>query len=422
MSKLAIVWLGVSLGLSNIVYAESTTLKDVQLNKNCSNQLLIDAFRCGKFTGKSHTLYYSTHNAYFVQNLNQDTISTGGFVKYETANFLGVRLGISYAGQRRLDEKDSSKNEVSELSPEKDGLAEAYLDWKNEGLSFRVGQQSLDIPFVGNYDWRIMPVLYRALDFKYENKQDFIRLTALDRFKSYADDQFEKGSRYSKDIETDGMWSVGFGKGVDVGDQRYVGQVWYQSYDNYNYIAYTEGHVKFENVTYQPDVGIQLMYSKDQGKAQAGKVDHQGIGISLVLNLFDKMNLTSAYNYIKPNKNSYLNGALFAPYMFYTASGPYFAQPFFTSTQDLGAGHATSIALEGSITEQAYVGARYSFMNLKEAEHLKNLNQSEYILYGIYSFSGALKGWSLSNFAGVVTSSREDKTFLQNRFGLTYQF
>ena len=31
-------------------------------------------------------------------------------------------------------------------------------------------------------------------------------------------------------------------------------------------------------------------------------------------------------------------------------------------------------------------------MNLAESNDLKNLNQSEYVIYGSYNFSGALKG------------------------------
>ena len=165
-----------------------------------------------------------------------------------------------------------------------------------------------------------------------------------------------------------------------------------------------------------------MMYAQDQGAAKAGKVDHQGIGVSLALNVWDQMTLKAGYNYIKPNEDSYLNGALFTPYMIYTASGPYFAQPFFTSTQDLGAGNAFMLALEGALNEQTWVGANYSFMNLAESDDVKNLNQSEYVIYGIYNFTGGLKGWSVANFFGFATSPRSDDVFVQNRLGLKYQF
>jgi hypothetical protein len=44
------------------------------------------------------------------------------------------------------------------------------------------------------------------------------------------------------------------------------------------------------------------------------------------------------------------------------------------------------------------------------------------MLFGIYNFTGALKGFSVSNFTGIQTSPRYDKNFLQNRFALSYKF
>ena len=408
----------------NSTTSNPITQNSVALNSTtqCQSESLENAFLCGKISGRLNTLYYSTHNAYFVPDLNQDTITTGGFIKFETQPIAGLSAGISYAGQWRLDDKDPNKAEVTELSQDKDGLAEAYIDWRNADWKIRLGQQSLDVPFVGHYDWRVMPPLFRAADVQYGTQHDYVRATWIDRFKSYADDQFEKTSRYSSEIETDGMWSIGAAKSFDFADQKLKTQALYQSYTDYNRLAYLEAHLQWEDLPYQPDLGIQAMWSESQGKELAGNTDHQGVGISLALKILNGMTFKTAYNYIKPNEDSYLNGALFTPYMIYTASGPYFAQPFFTSTQDLGAGHAAMLSIEGSLNEQTYVGANYSFMHLTEADDVKNLNQSEYVIYGIYNFDGGLKGWSIANFFGVVTSPRYEDVFIQNRLGLKYSF
>jgi len=63
-----------------------------------------------------------------------------------------------------------------------------------------------------------------------------------------------------------------------------------------------------------------------------------------------------------------------------------------------------------------------SIMDLNEAENLVSRNQSGYMLFGIYNFTGTLKGFSVSNFAGIQTSPRYDRNFLQNRFALSYKF
>lgn len=167
---------------------------------------------------------------------------------------------------------------------------------------------------------------------------------------------------------------------------------------------------------------MQYISAKDQGKALAGAVDSQIFGVQAAFKILPKASLKVAYNYIKPDRESYLNGALLTPYATKTSSGEIFAQPFFTSTQDLGAGNAFMTSLEGKLTDQVIAGARYSFMDLKEADHLASRNQSEYMVFGIYNFTGALKGFSVSNFFGIQTSPRYEKDFLQNRFTLSYKF
>ena len=154
----------------NDLFSTQQNCESTLQNQSIQNQSIENTFLCGKISGRLNTLYYSTHDAFFVKNLNQDTVTTGGFIKYETAPFYGVQAGVSFAGQRRLDDKNSTNDEVTELKNDKDGLGEAYLSWKNQDWNIRVGQQSLDAPFIGNYDWRVMPPLFQAADFKYDQK------------------------------------------------------------------------------------------------------------------------------------------------------------------------------------------------------------------------------------------------------------
>ena len=61
---------------------------------DCKVESLQNMWLCGQFSGRLNTLYYSTHDAYFVQDLNQDTASTGGFIKYTVAPLQGVQAGV----------------------------------------------------------------------------------------------------------------------------------------------------------------------------------------------------------------------------------------------------------------------------------------------------------------------------------------
>ena len=51
-----------------------------------------------------------------------------------------------------------------------------------------------------------------------------------------------------------------------------------------------------------------------------------------------------------------------------------------------------------------------------------SINQSEYLVYFTWAFSGALKGLSVTDFAGVQTSPLYESHFWQNRLSLQYDF
>ncbi|MCU4369703.1 OprD family outer membrane porin [Acinetobacter courvalinii] len=406
-------------------WATDTSLNHLlNLQQDCqANDQLAAVFACGSLHGAVKSTYYSLNNAYFVDNLNQDTAVIGGYIKYETAPFYGVQAAVGYDIQRRLDEKDN-KAEVDELKEDGDGLAEAYLTWKNDLARVTVGNQRLNLPFMGDYaDRRVLMFLYQAADVQIGDNNDFLRLTKVNKYKSYGEDEFTKSARQNSNLQTDGVWSVGVGKRFNLAEDRSLKtQLWYQSYDDYTRLIYTQADLAMPKLKYAPEFSLQYMSGKDQGKALAGEVNSQIFGAQAAVKFLPVTTLKVAYNYIKPDRESYLNGALLTPYAAKTSSGEIFAQPFFTSTQDLGAGNALMLSLEGKLTDQVIAGARYSFMDLKEAENLSSRNQSEYMLFGIYNFTGALKGFSVSNFAGIQTSPRYDKNFLQNRLTLSYKF
>ncbi|MCU4336837.1 hypothetical protein [Acinetobacter dispersus] len=427
--KLNAVTLSIAMTATMQAWAADTSLNGLfNLQQDCQTRndsvaTITIALSCGSVHGAVKSAYYSLNNGYFVNNLNQDTAVIGGYIKYETAPFYGVQAAVGYDIQRRLDEKNKN-DEVSELKEDRDGLAEAYLTWKNDLARVTVGNQRLNLPFMGDYaDRRVLMFLYQAADMQIGNQYDFLRLTKVNKYKSYAEDEFTKSSRQNSKVETDGVWSIGVGKRFELDANKTLKtQLWYQDYDDYLRLIYTQADLGFSQLKYAPEFSLQYMSGKDQGKAFAGEINSQVWGVQAAFKVLPAASLKVAYNYIKPDQNSYLNGALLMPYASQTSSGEIFAQPFFTSTQDLGAGNALMLSLEGKLTDQVIAGARYSFMDLKEAENLSSRNQSEYMLFGIYNFTGALKGFSVSNFAGIQTSPRYDKNFLQNRFALSYKF
>lgn len=380
------------------------------------------ALTCGGVHGALRTAYYSLNHAYFGPK-SQDTAVAGGYIRYETAPLYGAQLAIGYNLQRRLDQKNGHA-EVTEFKEDRDGLAEVYLTWKNDKARLTIGNQRLNLPFVGDYaDFRVLPSLYQAADIQYGNGADFVRVTKINKFKSYGDDEFTKTSRQSSTIQTDGMWAIGAGKSTKLDTGSTVkGQAWFERYADYGDILYTQASIDFPKQRYTPELAIQYIAGQEQGAAKAGAVDSQIVGVQLSGQPTKTLSAKVAYDYIRPQAGTYLNGALLTPYARNTSSSTIFAQPFFTSTQDLGAGHAFMLSAENKFNPKLTVGGRYSFMDLKENSTVASRNQSEYLLYGIYNFDGQLKGLSLTNFVGVQTSPRYDHDFWQNRLTLSYRF
>lgn len=382
---------------------------------------LSEMFTCGSVTGSLRTLYYSTHNAYFSPGYSQDTVSYGGSVKYATAEYYGLSLGVSGILQRGISHNDDHL--IAELGPNETGVGEAYLSYRYQDFRITAGDQRINIPFTGDYDWRITPILFRGVDTHYGDSDNFLHATKITRYKPWGNDRFLNTTAYT-DAEgtTNGMWGVGGGRAVKLDNKKLNAQLWYENYNNYTKIVYADSFLSWSDTPSQPKIGVQFIRGLSEGKALAGEVNSTSYGAQFVMNFTPAVKWSLNYDHIAANGNAYGNGALVTPYAHNTSSGPYFAQPFFTSTQDLGSGNAYSTDLNWTATDNISLGSRYSFMDLTASAGASSSNQSEYLVYGTYSFDGVLKGLSITDFAGVQTTSTSDKNFWQNRLALEYDF
>jgi len=382
---------------------------------------LTQMFTCGSVHGSLRMLDYSTHNAYFSKGYSQDTFSYGGSVKYTTAEYYGLSLGVSGIFQRGIDHNQDHL--VSELGPNETNFGEAYLSWHYQDFRITAGDQRLNIPFLGDYDWRITPILYRGIDANYGDADNFLHATKVTRFKPWGDDQFLNTTEYTDaDGTTNGMWAIGGGRALKLDDNKLTGQLWYEDYNNYTKMVYADSYLSWSDLPSQPKIGLQFIRGVSDGKALAGEVNSTSYGAQFAMNFTPSLRWSLNYDHIAASDNAYGDGALVTPYAHNSSSGPYFAQPFFTSTQDLGSGNAYSTDLNWTATESISVGTRYSFMDLTASSGASSSNQSEYLVYGTYSFGGVLKGLSVTDFVGVQTTSTSDANFWQNRLALEYDF
>jgi hypothetical protein len=137
------------------------------------------------------------------------------------------------------------------------------------------------------------------------------------------------------------MWGVGGGRSIPFGDRKVNAQMWYENYDDYTRIVYADSFLSWNEYATAPKIGLQFIRGLSEGKALAGEVNSTSYGAQFSMKLLPSLAWTLNYNHIAANGNAYGNGALVTPYAHNTSSGPYFAQPFFTSTQDLAAATPT---------------------------------------------------------------------------------
>ncbi|WP_414439792.1 OprD family outer membrane porin [Burkholderia sp. 22PA0106] len=382
----------------------------------------------GTFFGNIRTFYYASRNAFFSPGANQNTVSYGGELGYVSAPLYGFSVGVSGYLQRGIGHSDNPNRVDSYLGPNLATLGEAYVKWEHDQVQVTVGNQALNVPFASTYDWRIAPQLYQGIDAKYGDADNFVTAFKMFRFKSYTGNGFSQKTNYDESFDpyagignptTNGFWGVGAAHKFDLDAVTLRAQGWYQTYQDYADLAYVEGQVSRTGGAWKPFAGLQYFHETGDGRELLGPVDSQVYGMQLGVK-HNSMTLSFGYDFIAPHRNAYLNGSLVTPYAHDVSGGPLFAQPFLTSTQDLGAGNAYAIDISGAPTGNWFIGARYSFMDLKASADGPSLDGSEYLAYAIYNFSGQLKGFSAADFFAVQTSPVKGRTFVQNRLQLQY--
>lgn len=403
---------------------EQTTLQSSDASS------VAEIFSKGSINGNFRTIYFSGHNAFFNKGLTQDTLSYGGKLGFKTAAYDGFSAGVSAYVQRGIAHSDDPAERDRDLGPNITALGEAYLQWEHDQFKITAGNQEIDVPYASTYDWRMAPQLFQGVSVHYGDDANYLSAMRMYRFKSYIDNSFKKQTTYNAgfdafsgidDEETDGFWGIGGARSLDLGPVQLNAKAWQFDYDDYARMTYLEAQLSKREGDFKPFIGTQIVRENNEGRELLSEVHSRVYGVQLGVK-HNSLTTSLGYDRIEPDKNSYLNGALVTPYAHGVSSGPLFAQPFLTTTQDLGAGNAYAFDINGALREDVFIGARYSFMDLKPSESAASINQSEYLAFAVYKFGGNLKGWSITEFIALQNQPGQEKNYWQNRLAMEYAF
>lgn len=393
-------------------------------------QSLRDMFTQGSVDGGLRLLYFTNRNAFFAEDVDRNTATVGGHLGFTSAPLHGFSLRVSAYAQRGIDHADDPAERNRDLGPDLATLGEAYVQWQADAFRIRAGNQALDAPFTATYDYRIIPQFYQGVAARWGDDSQFLTAMRMFRYKSRISESFDRTTNYNREFEpfapnteahTDGFWALGAGDAVTAGPADLSGQAWYFEYQDYARMLYSEGQLAKAEGAWRPFIGLQYIRETDAGRALVGDVDHHTYGVQLGVE-HGSLTATLSYDAIPHEPGTYLNGALVTPYAHNEASGPLFAQPFLTSTQDLGSGDAYAAEIKGSPITDTVLGARYSYMDLTPAAGAGSIDQSEYLVYGIYEFGGALAGLSVADFMAYQSQPGQPHDFWENRLKLLYAF
>lgn len=420
-------WYGLGLSLALLVPCGAFATPTGNSNPAAAN--LADMFEYGHVDGELGVLYYANHNAFFSgpPYENGSTATAGGELGFTTATLNGFSLRFSAFAQRNFSK--SSNGADRDLKDDREALGEAWLQWQGYGLRVRAGNQELHAPFTGTYDYRIIPQTYQGVSARYGGNDNHITLMRVYRYKSRISESYERTTNYNKTFdpfssvteETDGFWALGAAGSLNTESAKLSGKAWFFNYVDYANLYYLEGRVAAAYGAIKPFLGVQYARETDEGDALLGPVDSEVYGIRLGLT-HKSLTATLNYDYIPHESGAYLNGALVTPYAHAESSGPFFAQPFLTSTQDLGSGSAYSVEISGAPLDHTILGARYSYMDLTPVAGSDSIKQSEYLVYAIYNFSGPLTGLSVTDFFAYQTQNRASEPYWENRLAIQYRF
>jgi len=217
-----------------------------------------EAFKAGKASGQIRAAYVNQDNA-----VDTDTYGTslGGVLKYETADWNGLKLGIgAYVSQKlHFASGDVDEGKINTDLFDMDGksyayLGEAYMDYTMGDLNLKLGRQQIDTPFADTDDIRMHQNTFEALIATYSG----IKGTTLvggyvTRWAGYDSEDVESKDKFKKLAEgSNGAVVLG---AINESIENLALQGWYYSADKVADLYYADA---VYTIPFSESMGLEL--------------------------------------------------------------------------------------------------------------------------------------------------------------------
>ena len=386
---------------------------------------------------------YTGKNIFNFKDMN--AVSLGGKIKWETAELDGfsaaAALYFAYdAGMNNYlynpDKLYAANYNYPYLNPllmgvnrTVDTLGEAYLQYKNRWLLGKIGNQTIDNPWINSSDGFMIPNLYRAVT---------ATVTPLPGLQLESDRVLRYKNRTVADFQEYNISALPYDKityaGVsggtaDIGasyrDERYLAQAWLYHFYGFADMTYLETGYKFPVTTFAPFIDVQ--YAHETGNGDIGTVDATVYGAKFGVELPQQWGSVylawnrTGNNPVQSSTGSVSNGNLFSPY-----TQIYNTDPLYTTVMNYGlvsaraAGYAWLLGatlhpygkmLDITPTVSSYYTAPYV------------ANGRAYMLDIAYHLDGAFKGLTIRDRLGVEHDiPLLGSAYVDNRVMLQYTF
>jgi len=282
-----------------------------------------EAFKAGKASGQIRAAYVNQDNA-----VDTDTYGTslGGVLKYETADWNGLKLGVgAYVSQKlhfvtgSFEDGKANPDLFGEDTKSYAYVGEAYVDYTMGDLNLKVGRQLIDTPFADTDDIRMHPNTFEAAIATYSGIDKTTLVGGyVKRWAGYdSGDDISKFKKFSEN--SNGAVVLG---AVNESIENLALQGWYYSIDELSNAVYADA---VYTIPLNETMGLELSaQAANFSEKKASGMDGNVYGIGAAFNI-GALTLGAAYNKASNDEDK-------------SVSNGFGGGPYFTSMEEMTIG------------------------------------------------------------------------------------